>query len=275
MNMKQGTHRMPAVLIVAGSDSIGGAGIQADIKTCTALCTYAMTAITAITAQNTMGVQSYEAVGDTMLQAQLDAIIADVRPDAVKIGMLPTVQCVHTVAAFIRRHGLTNVVVDPVCVATSGDALAEGSVPAAIRDVLMPLADVVTPNIPEAALLSGLTVNAANTPRVLQRLHDSGAKAVLLKGGHAAEAGHTVDDILSARGTTVTLSGRFIETRNTHGTGCTLSSAIAANLALGHPLEVAVANAKEYVTEAIAAGAIFDNWHGNGSLCHYHNIKKQ
>ena len=261
------------VLIIAGSDSIGGAGIQADIKTCSCLGTYAMTAVTAITAQNTCGVSMYRAVDGVMLEAQLDAVVDDVRPDAVKIGMLPTLEAVEVTARFLRRHGLGNVVTDPVCVATSGDALADRSVPEALRELLFPLSAVVTPNIPEAELLTGMDVDMEHPEAVMAALLACGAQSVLLKGGHAVGCGSAgATDFFMARdaGAYERLSAECVDTVNTHGTGCTLSSAIASFLALGRELSESVALAKDYLWHALRAGAGYEFGHGHGPVCHFY-----
>ena len=264
------------VLIIAGSDSIGGAGIQADIKTCTALRTYAMTAITAVTAQNTLGVRSYRAVDADLLRGQLQAVIEDVRPDAVKIGMLPTVESVRIVADCLRVNSLENIVVDPVCVATSGDALAADSVPAAIRDCLFPPATLVTPNVPEAELLSGVKIaDEPSKRRAAEAMLDCGAAAVIIKGGHPV--GDTRDMAVDTLYRNHPHEERvyrapFVDTANTHGTGCTFSSAIAAGLAKGLTLDLAIQYAKNYLTEAIRAGADDSRWHGHGPMCHFYNV---
>ena len=262
------------VLIIAGSDSIGGAGIQADIKTCTCLGAYAMTAITAVTAQNTRGVSMYRAVDGDLLAAQLEAVVSDVRPDAVKIGMLPTLEAVEVTALFLTRHGLGNVVTDPVCVATSGDALADGSVPAALKRSLFPLSAVVTPNIPEAELLSGMAVDMTHPEDVMKALLGTGAQSVLLKGGHAIgrECSEATDFFMERDATAYErLSVECVDTVNTHGTGCTLSSAIASFLAMGRSVNESVALAKDYLWHALRAGAGYGFGSGHGPVCHFYN----
>lgn len=269
--------RYATVLVIAGSDSIGGAGIQADIKTCTSLGVYAMTAVTAVTAQNTCGVSCYEAVSGQMLRAQLRAVIDDVRPDAVKIGMLPNVEAVQIVAETIRESGLTNVVLDPVCVATSGDRLNDGdSVVNVMKTVLMPLADIVTPNIPELEVLTGMTVSGDNVAEVARRLQaDTGCGAVLAKGGHLP--GDTIVDVLvGSDGTLFTMSHDFVDTPNTHGTGCTLSSAVAACMACGAAPTEAVRDAIIYINAAIGDGARYAFGRGHGPVNHmYHIIQRK
>lgn len=267
--------RYATVLVIAGSDSIGGAGIQADIKTCTSLGVYAMTAVTAVTAQNTCGVSCYEAVSGQMLRAQLRAVLDDVRPDAVKIGMLPNAEAVQIVAETIRERGLTNVVLDPVCVATSGDRLNDDdSVVNVMKAVLMPLADIVTPNVPELEVLTGIAVSGGNVTEAAERLlADSGCRAVLAKGGHLP--GDTIIDILvSADGSQFTMSHDFVDTPNTHGTGCTLSSAIAACMACGDKPTEAVRDAIIYINAAIGDGARYTFGHGHGPVNHMYHIKQ-
>ena len=260
--------RYARVLSIAGSDSGGGAGIQADLKTFSALGCYGMTAITALTAQNTLGVRAIHGVPPDMLQAQIDAVVEDIGVDSVKIGMLHAPEVVHVVADAIRRHRLPHVVLDPVMVATSGDRLTtEQTVQVLVRE-LFPLAEVVTPNLDEAALLLGRPIVGVealdDAARALLAL---GAHAVLLKGGHLA--GDEVVDVLALPGGALQhLRSRRIATHNGHGTGCTLSSAIAAHLALGQALPEAVARARAYILGAIQAGAAVHTGHGHGPLNH-------
>lgn len=268
------------VLTIAGSDSIGGAGIEADIKTCTTTGTYAMAAITAVTAQNTMGVQSYEAVSPALLRAQLDSVIADVRPDAVKIGMVPTVEHVRVIADWIRANDISPVVLDPVCVATSGDALAADSVPAALRNELMPLATVVTPNLPEARLLTRVDFavdpddNSQMDDAVMVMMQETGVPVVVVKGGHDS-GDMSVDYVYYADQDEVgLLCAPRVDSVNTHGTGCTFSSAIASYLAQGHSVAQALHLAKAYITAAIAHGADYAFGHGHGPVRHgYYEVK--
>jgi hydroxymethylpyrimidine/phosphomethylpyrimidine kinase len=257
------------VLSIAGSDCIGGAGIQADIKTCTSLGVYAMTAITAVTAQNTLGVVTYQPVSPELLRAQLDAVIADVRPDAVKIGMLPTVQIVNIVAEFIRQHHLANVVLDPVCVATSGHSLALDDVPAAMAEQLFPLAAVITPNIPEARMFLRGDADRVDGFTLLSMYK---LNAVLVKGGHLD--GAVCRDCLYMADDMRAFEHVRIDTPNTHGTGCTLSSAIASYLALGCNLAEAVERAGDYEAAAIESGADYKFGHGHGPVNHMFNIVK-
>jgi hydroxymethylpyrimidine/phosphomethylpyrimidine kinase len=258
----------PRVLSIAGSDSGGGAGIQADLKTFGALGCYGMTAITAITAQNTQGVRAIHGVPPAILAAQIDAVVEDIGVDAVKIGMLHAPEIVQVVAQAIRRHSLKNVVLDPVMVATSGDRLiAEETVAVLVRE-LFPLAAVITPNLDEAELLLGHAIaNAAALEPAAQELLALGARSVLLKGGHLA-GDEVVDVLLQPGRAPLRLASPRIASRNVHGTGCTLSSAIAAHLATGHALDEAVRLARGYILGAIAAGAAVRTGHGHGPLNH-------
>ena len=264
------TRRYARVLTIAGSDSGGGAGIQADLKTFAALGCYGMSAITALTAQNTVGVQAIHAVPPAFLRQQIDAVLDDIGADAVKIGMLHVPEVVQVVASALQRHGLERVIVDPVMVATSGDRLiAEETVAVLVRDVF-PRALLITPNLDEAALLLGHTLSRReDLLPAAQALQALGAPAVLLKGGHLQ--GDVVEDLLLERDGTVTrLASERIATRNGHGTGCTLSSAIAAHLALGLDLASAVRQGREFIVQAIAAGADVRTGQGHGPLNHGH-----
>jgi hydroxymethylpyrimidine/phosphomethylpyrimidine kinase len=258
----------PRVLSIAGSDSGGGAGIQADLKTIAALGCYGMTAITALTAQNTQGVRSIHGVPLPHLADQIDAVIEDIGADAVKIGMLHSAETVSTVAAALRRHGLTRVVLDPVMVATSGAKLIDNAAIAVLVRELFPLATVVTPNLDEAALLVGEPLHSeADMEAAARQLIERGANAVLLKGGHLA--GDTVSDLLLVRDAPpLWMRAPRIATPNTHGTGCTLSSAIASHLALGADLADAVMRAREYVRGALEAGTRVRTGAGSGPLNH-------
>jgi hydroxymethylpyrimidine/phosphomethylpyrimidine kinase len=262
--------RYTRVLSIAGSDSGGGAGIQADLKTFAALGCYGMTAITALTAQNTLGVSAIHGVPPDMLKAQLSAVLDDIGVDAVKIGMLHAPDIVRTVAWALKHYGVKQVVLDPVMVATSGDRLIAPDTVQVLVDELFPLATVVTPNLDEAALLLGRPITAAAQLETAARdLLAMGAPAVLLKGGHLP--GDEVADLLvSGPGPAQRLASPRISSRNTHGTGCTLSSAIAAHLALGEPLERAVALARRYILQAIAMGADVYTGAGHGPLNHGH-----
>ncbi len=262
--------RYVRVLTIAGSDSGGGAGIQADLKTFAALGCYGMTAITALTAQNTVGVQAIHAVPPEFLRAQLQSVLDDISVDAVKIGMLHTPEVVRTVAWAIGHYGLQRVVLDPVMVATSGDRLiADETVEVLVRE-LFPLASVVTPNLDEAALLIGRPIDGAHVLEDAGRsLLAMGARAALVKGGHLA--GDEVVDLLVQPGQpSLRLASQRIASRNVHGTGCTLSSAIAAHLAQGLALDAAVERARAYILGAIAAGAGVQTGQGHGPLNHGH-----
>ena len=256
------------LLSIAGSDSGGGAGVQADLKTFAALGCFGMTAITALTAQNTAGVRAIHAVPLAMLVAQIDAVVEDIGVDAVKIGMLHSAPTIQTVAAAIDRHQLRQVVLDPVMVATSGAALIDPSAITALVRLMFPLALLVTPNLDEAALLVGRPLHTeADMASAAQQLLDMGARAVLLKGGHLA--GNSVADLLLQAGAPpLWMRAPRIATPNTHGTGCTLSSAIAAGLALGDDLPQAVQKARDFVRGALAAGADVRTGAGSGPLNH-------
>jgi hydroxymethylpyrimidine/phosphomethylpyrimidine kinase len=268
----QQTRHYARVLSVAGSDSGGGAGIQADLKTFAALGCFGMTAITAITAQNTLGVSAIHALPPELLAAQIDAVVSDIGVDAVKIGMLHSPDIVHVVAQAIRTNGLTQVVFDPVMVATSGDRLITQDTVQVLKDALFPHVSLITPNLDEAELLLGRKIHGlADLDAAAAELLALGAPAVLLKGGHLAERGggaEVVDVLLTRSGEHVRLASPRIQSHNVHGTGCTLSSAIAAHLALGHLLPQAVQLARAYILQAIAAGADVRTGQGHGPLNH-------
>jgi hydroxymethylpyrimidine/phosphomethylpyrimidine kinase len=257
--MEPDTH--PIALTIAGSDSGGGAGIQADLKTFHALGVYGTSVITAITAQNTLGVHAVHPVPLAHVRAQIDAVATDLRPDALKTGMLATTLLVETVAAAIREHGLRRYVLDPVMVATSGDRLlAEDAVAGLVRD-LLPLADIVTPNLHEARILSGVQVVDEDDMRLAgDRILELGASAVLIKGGHLE--GEEAADLLMDGGVERMWRRPRIDTPHTHGTGCTLSAAIAAGLARGDELAEAVDRAVRYVSRALAAAPGLGAGHG-------------
>ena len=255
---------MKTVLTIAGSDCSGGAGIQADIKTMTAHKVYAMSAITALTAQNTTGVYGVQEVTPDFLKEQLDCIFTDIMPDAVKIGMVSSAALIDVIADALQRYHARHIVLDPVMVATSGSRLMADGAASALQSRLFPLAEVVTPNIPEAEALSGMTIHTKEEMQQAARIiaeHTGGA--VLVKGGHLTD---TADDLLLQGEDSLWLTGERVETHNTHGTGCTLSSAIASNLALGYSLADSVARAKAYITAALKAG--LDLGRGNGPLDH-------
>lgn len=262
------THQYLRLLTIAGSDSGGGAGIQADLKTFSALGCFGMSAITALTAQNTTGVRSIHGVPADMLRDQIDAVMEDIGVDAVKIGMLHSPEVVQTVASAIDRHALAHVVLDPVMVATSGAVLIDSPAIAALVRELFGRAVVITPNLDEASLLVGRTLaNEQDMQAAAIELLAKGANAVLVKGGHLA--GDVVSDLLQvAGGAPHWMRAPRIATANTHGTGCTLSSAIAAYLALGYTLVDAVEAARLYVRGALAAGASVKTGQGSGPLNH-------
>lgn len=254
--------RPPVALTVAGSDSGGGAGIQADLKTFTVLGVYGMSAVTAITVQNTVGVRDALVLEPEMVAAQIDAVVEDIGCDAVKTGMLGTAAVVEAVAARLGAHELGSVVVDPVMVAKSGDRLLDEDARAAVVEWLLPVARVVTPNLPEAGELLGGEVGAGQMEEAARALCELGAGAAVVKGGHLGE-GEAVDVLFDAQtGQVHHLRAPRIDTENTHGTGCTFSSAIAAFAARGWPLERAVAWAKRFVTEAIRRGLPLGGGHG-------------
>jgi hydroxymethylpyrimidine/phosphomethylpyrimidine kinase len=236
-------------LTIAGSDSGAGAGIQADLKTFAAHGVYGTSAITAITAQNTVGVSAVLALKPKLVGAQIDAILADIGAHAVKTGMLANAAIIELVTRKIAEHRLKNIVVDPVMVATSGDLLIQKSAVAVLRGKLIPLATIVTPNIPEAEVLTGMKLRTNEEIKEAARLIvEMGAKTVIIKGGHLK--GRAIDLFFDSK-TFTALDTPRIRTNNTHGTGCTLSAAIAANLAKGETVASAVANAKRYITEAL------------------------
>lgn len=265
---------MKRVLTIAGSDSGGGAGIQADIKTISALSCYASSVITAVTAQNTLGVAAVEPLSPEIIEKQIRAVLDDIGADAVKIGMLATAEIVERVAALMKEYDPPFIVLDPVLVATSGDVLTEGSATEAIVARLMPLATVTTPNIPEAERLTGLTIESAmDYEPVWTALREQGAKALLLKGGHLMDDTLT-DTLFTAREQLPRVyTHERIDTQNTHGTGCTLSSALASYLALGHPLSRAVGHAADFIHNAIAAGADLRIGEGHGPVDHFFGFR--
>ncbi len=260
------------VLSIAGSDPSGGAGIQADIKSFSANGVYGMAVITALTAQNTCGVSDIETVSPAFVSAQIDAIFADIRVDAVKIGMIATAGIAEAVAKALTRNRARNIVLDPVMVAKSGDRLLTEEAVETIRTDLVPLAEMITPNLPEAGMLLGEeeAENPARMERVAMRLLSLGCRSALLKGGHLS--GGASPDMLARPSGVTRFAGERIETMNTHGTGCTLSSAIAAQLArTGDPAE-AVRRAKAYVAAAIAAADRLDVGSGHGPTHHFHGL---
>ncbi|WP_028137534.1 bifunctional hydroxymethylpyrimidine kinase/phosphomethylpyrimidine kinase [Bradyrhizobium japonicum] len=262
----------PVALTIAGSDSSGGAGIQADLKTFAALGVYGASVITALTAQNTRGVTGIHAVPASFVAEQIDAVFSDLDIGAVKIGMVAQVASIEAIAAALLRWSPRHVVLDPVMVATSGDRLLAAEAVNALRTKLIPLASVVTPNLPEAAALLDEPVAASEAEIESQgrRLLALGCRAVLIKGGHG-EGAESIDYLVSGEGT-LALAAPRVATRNTHGTGCSLSSAVAAGLAKGEDLASAVRNAKTWISAAIAAADRFSVGHGHGPIHHFHRF---
>ena len=255
---------MKTALTIAGSDCSGGAGIQADIKTMTAHGVYAMSAITALTAQNTTGVTGIMEAEPEFLKKQLDAIFTDIFPDAVKIGMVSSTGLIQVIAAALKEYGAKNIVVDPVMVATSGSKLISDDAIESLKSCLLPLATVLTPNIPETEVLSGMEVKSAeDMEKAAKVIGDKYHCAVLCKGGHQL---NDANDLLYRDGSFKWFYGKRIDNPNTHGTGCTLSSAIASNLAKGRDLDTAVAQAKSYLSQALAAQ--LDPGKGSGPMNH-------
>lgn len=255
---------MKTALSIAGSDCSGGAGIQADIKTMTMNGVYAMSAVTALTAQNTAGVSAISEVSTEFLKSQLDMVFGDIYPDAVKIGMVSSAGLIEAIAERLAFYGAKNIVADPVMVSTSGSKLLRDDAVSALVKRLLPLADVTTPNIPEAEILSGTAIRTPkDMERAAQKIAEENSCAVLLKGGHSVS---DADDVLYANGTLKWFSGKRIDNPNTHGTGCTLSSAIAANLAKGFSLDESVERAKDYISGALAA--MLDLGKGSGPMNH-------
>ena len=261
----------PIALTIAGSDSSGGAGIQADLKTFAALGVYGASVIAALTAQNTQGVTGIHDVPTDFITKQMDAVFADLAVGAVKIGMLSRVEAIEAVAAGLDRHKAKNIVLDPVMVATSGDRLLAKNAVDALTRKLMPRAAIVTPNLPEAAALLGrpLAGDEGEMEQQARALIKLGAKAVLIKGGHGSGR-QSVDLLVEPRRGVSRLAAQRVATKNTHGTGCTLSSAIAAGLAKGLSLYDAATAAKNYVSTAIAAADLLTVGHGHGPLHHFY-----
>ncbi|MGI6105696.1 MAG: bifunctional hydroxymethylpyrimidine kinase/phosphomethylpyrimidine kinase [Raoultibacter sp.] len=259
------TTAMVPVLSIAGSDPSGGAGIQADIKTITAHRCYAETVITALTAQNTLGVYGVENISREFIAMQIDAVFDDIRPEAVKIGMVSSVPIIETIVERLRFWGARNIVLDPVMMSTSGGKLISDEAIDALKAMLIPLADVITPNLAEAEVLCGYALRTEEEmERAASQLHEISGNAVLIKGGHLSEK---ADDVLIDKaGTIQWFAEEHIVTNNTHGTGCTLSSAIACDLAMGLDMPAAVYRAKSYVTGALRDG--LELGRGSGPLNH-------
>jgi hydroxymethylpyrimidine/phosphomethylpyrimidine kinase len=262
-------------LTIAGSDSGGGAGIQADLKTFSALGCFGMSAITALTAQNTTAVTGILEIDPVFVTRQIDAVLNDIGVDAVKIGMLSSPEIIAAVAEALQRHKVSHIVLDPVMVAKSGDKLLQDISIEALKTTLIPLAEIITPNIPEAEVLTGMQVHSRTQMEIVAKeLLQLGPKAVLLKGGHFEDAESPDCLVVRDGDTTKTwwLEAKRVESPNTHGTGCTLSSAIAAHLAKGMDALSAVQAAKAYITNAIIAGAEYQIGHGHGPVHHFHAL---
>lgn len=259
---------MKTVLTIAGSDCSGGAGIQADIKTVTAHGLYAMSAITSLTAQNTMGVYGIMDVTPDFLEKQLDCIFRDIYPDAVKIGMVSSTALIEVIAAKLAEEKAVNIVLDPVMVSTSGKRLLNEDAGQVLLEKLIPLADVVTPNISEAEVLSGRKItDAAAMEEAAEDISRHTKGAVLIKGGHSV---NDANDLLLENGNKIWIRGERVDNPNTHGTGCTLSSAVASGLAAGYSMEQSIRNAKEYISGALRDG--MDLGKGSGPLNHMYRI---
>ena len=262
---------MRTALTIAGSDSSGGAGIQADIKTMTMNGVFAMSAITALTAQNTTGVTGILNATPDFLEKELDAIFTDIFPDAVKIGMVSSAELITVIAKKLKAYGAKHVVVDPVMVATSGAKLLEDDAIDTLKEKLLPLAEVLTPNIPEAEILAGMKIESPTDMETAARtISETYGCAVLCKGGHDL---NDANDLLWKDGAGRWFKGRRIANPNTHGTGCTLSSAIASNLAKGYGLDESVEKAKAYISGALAA--MLDLGHGSGPMDHAFDIRPE
>jgi hydroxymethylpyrimidine/phosphomethylpyrimidine kinase len=268
--MPENTPSIPRVLTIAGSDSGGGAGIQADLKTCTALGVYGMSAITSITAQNTVAVTAIHDLPPDVVAKQIDAVAQDIGVDAAKTGMLSSAAIIEAVADAIERNAIPNLVIDPVMVAKSGDALLRESARQALITKLLPHALILTPNIPEAEVIAGCAIGSPDdVPDAAKRILDLGPQYVLMKGGHLE--GHQATDYLFSREGQETYTATRFDTPNTHGTGCTYSAAIAAHLALGHSPRDAIQRAKDYLTRAIEEN--LDLGAGHGPLKHYWTLQ--
>jgi hydroxymethylpyrimidine/phosphomethylpyrimidine kinase len=259
---------MKRALTIAGSDSGGGAGIQADLKTFAARGVFGMSVLTALTAQNTVGVQGVFEIPYEFIAQQIDSVANDIGADAVKTGMLSSAPIIATIAAKIREHHLAPLVVDPVMVAKSGDPLLREDARAALIEQLLPLATVVTPNLPEARALCGFEINTLEEMRrAAEAIHRLGPRNVVVKGGHLPGVSDAVDILYDGKSFEEFRAPR-IETKNTHGTGCTFASAIAAELAKGHPVAEAVRIAKDYLTQVLRASANLNIGHGHGPMNH-------
>jgi hydroxymethylpyrimidine/phosphomethylpyrimidine kinase len=268
------------LLTIAGSDSGGGAGIQADLKTFSALGCYGMSVISALTAQNTRSVTGIYPVSPEFIAMQIDAVMEDIGADAVKIGMLHSRDVILAVTERLKHYGSQNIVVDPVMVSTGGDKLLQDEAVEALKTILFPIATLITPNFPEAAILLNqpvetlLGADGFELETACKNLSAFGTQAVVLKGGHG-KSQRMLDVLYTAKNDRIRpFESTRIDTRNTHGTGCTLSAAIAAHLAKGHPLEDAVRYAKTYITGALVAGAAYQLGNGHGPVHHFHRYWK-
>ena len=263
------------VLTIAGSDSGGGAGIQADLKTISAMGCFGMSVITALTAQNTKGVTGIHAVPPAFAEKQMEAVFSDIGVDAVKIGMLYSAELIETVAQVLKKYKIDKIVLDPVMVAQSGDKLLQDNAIEAIKIHLMPLSMVVTPNLPEASVLLDCKLHGfEDIKKGAKDLCEYGSRSVLIKGGHLKDNDSTDFLYLAKEDRFVILKGERINTINNHGTGCTLSSAIASCMAKGCEIEEAVRKAKTYINEAIRAGSKYKIGHGHGPVHHFHKFWK-
>ncbi|HYF83680.1 MAG TPA: bifunctional hydroxymethylpyrimidine kinase/phosphomethylpyrimidine kinase [Clostridia bacterium] len=262
---------MKNVLTIAGSDSSGGAGIQADLKTFSAHGVYGMSVITAVTAQNTQGVLAVQDISVELISKQIEAIFEDIRVDGLKIGMASQISTINTIGEGLRFYKPSNIVLDPVMVSKSGYHLLQPEAMKALVDILLPLATVVTPNIPEAEVITGIKINSiAEMEKAARAIHKMGSRNVLVKGGHLE---NEATDILFDGINFTYLKNRRIDTKNTHGTGCTLSAAIASNLAIGYSIEEAITKAKEYITVAIENSLSIGK--GVGPTNHFYTLYKK
>ena len=271
-NTKREYHK---VLTIAGSDSGGGAGIQADLKTISAIGCYGMSVITALTAQNTLGVRGIHAVPPSFAADQIAAVFSDIGADAVKIGMLYSAELIEVIAHQLKKYGAEKIILDPVMVAQSGDKLLQDDAIQAIRQYLIPLADVVTPNIPEAEVLIDRSIKGLDGMQTAAKLLAAyGSRSILIKGGHLEDNDSTDILYLTGENRFVRLAAKRIASNNNHGTGCTLSSAIASYMARGNDIEGAVRKAKTYIQNAIRAGADYTIGHGHGPVHHFFDFWK-
>ena len=263
----------PRVLTIAGSDSGGGAGIQADIKAISATGSYASSAVTAITVQNTVGVIEVFPIPSDIVAAQIDAVLSDIGADAVKIGMLHSSDVIVAISSVLSEYNIRNIVLDPVMVSTSGHRLIEESAVETLKEVLIPMATVITPNIPEAEILSGVSVSGrGDLPEMARRLSLDGRLSVLMKAGHLANGSMTDYFYNAVENHIIELDSERIETRNTHGTGCTLSSALASYLAQGLSLDDSVRAAKTYISGAVRSGKDYAVGNGHGPVNHFWKV---